>query len=111
MASFGSRAPYAKPRDERRMRANLAQDELFPSVGKSSLDWMHEKLVTAQRGHEVNMHRTIRMQQEDLLTARRNEEKQISDLRTSRRPQLIGEASRAQAAERAAEQVYNMGSM
>ena len=109
MTSFGSRTTYAKPRDERRMRANLAQSELFPKPGKSSLDWMHAKLAVVQRGHEVNLPRTIRMQQEDLLTARRNEEKQVSDLRTSRRHQLIGEASRAQAAQRAAEQVYNMG--
>ena len=110
MASFGSRTIYAKPRDERRMRANLAESELFPSAGRSSLDWMHKKLAVVQRGHDVNLPRTARMQQEDLLTMRRNEEKQIADLRTARRPQLIGEAARAQAAQRAAEQVYNMGS-
>ena len=46
------------------------------------------------------------MAQEDLLTARLDEERQIQQLTQGRRPQLIGEAGRARAAQRAAEQVF-----
>ena len=68
---------------------------------------MHKKLMAIQSGNEGNTMRAYRMQQENLLSARLDEEKQISDLTTARRPQLIGEGGRARAAQRATDQVYN----
>jgi hypothetical protein len=104
---FGSRAAFAKPRDERRMKANLKNSELFPDSGPTSTAWMHKKLEQIKRGNEGGIARTYRMAQEDLLTARLDEERQLAELTRGRRPGLIGEGGRARAAQRAAEQVFN----
>ena len=104
--SMGSRAPYAKPRREGPMKQNLLKSEDFPKSGPTSVEWLHKKLVKSQRGNEGNVNRDHRLARENLLTARLDEEKQISELTTHRRASLIGEASRAKAAQRAAEQVY-----
>lgn len=47
------------------------------------------------------------MAQEDLVTARLDEERQTSELATGRRQGLISEAGRARAAQRTADQVLN----
>ena len=65
---------------------------------------MHKKQLQIQRGGEANIARDMRMAQEARLTARLDEEKQLEHLTTGRRPQLRGEAGRARAAARAAEQ-------
>ena len=67
---------------------------------------MHKKQLLIQKGNEWNIARDMRMAQDARLTARLDEEKQIQNLTTGRRPQLIGEAGRARAAQRAAEQVF-----
>ena len=46
------------------------------------------------------------MAQDDRLTARLDEERQISELTTGRRQSLIGEGGRVRAAQRAADQVF-----
>ena len=104
---FGSIAPFARPRNEQRMKANLERSERFPDTGPTSTAYMHKKLELIKRGNEGNIARTHRMAQEDLLTARLDEERQISELTTARRPGLIGEGGRVRAAQRAAEQVFN----
>ena len=58
-----------------------------------------------QRGNQGNLARDTRMAQENLLTARLDEEKQISELTTNRRASLIGEVSRARGAQQAAAQL------
>ena len=103
---FGSRAPFAAPRDERKMKAYLKNSGLFPDSGPTSTARMHKKLEQIKRGNEGGIARTYRMAQEDLLTARLNEERQIAELTTARRPSLIGEGGRVRAAQRAAEQVF-----
>ena len=105
---FGSRASYANKRNEQTMRTNLKQSGDFPDSGPTSTEWLHKKQMLIQRGNEFNIARSHRKAQEDLLTARLNEEKQISDLTRARRPQLIGTAARARGAQRVAEQVYNV---
>ena len=67
---------------------------------------MHKKLEQIKRGNEGNIARAHRMAQEDALTSRLNEERQLSELTTARRPGLIGEGGRVRAAQRAAEQVF-----
>ena len=104
---FGSRAPFAKPRNEQRMKANLKSSGLYPRSGPASTAWMHKKLELIKRGNEGNLARTYRMAQEDALTARLNEERQLSELTTVRRPGLIGEGGRVRAGQRAAEQVFS----
>ena len=47
------------------------------------------------------------MAQENQITARLDEERQVQELTQGRRPQLIGEAGRARAAQRAADQVFD----
>ena len=89
------------------MRANLKRSELFPDSGPTSTAWVHKKLEQIKRGNEGGIIRTHRMAQEDLLTARLDEERQLSELTTGRRPGLIGEGGRVRAAQRAAEQVFN----
>ena len=89
------------------MKANLKRSELFPDSGPTSTAWMHRKLEMIKRGNEGNIARAPRMAQENLLTARLDEEKQISQLTRGRRPGLIGEGGRVRAAQRAAEQVFN----
>ena len=66
---------------------------------------MHKKLVAIQRGNESNVARTHRKAQADLITARLDEERQLSELTTARRPQVIGEGGRVRAAQRAGEQI------
>ena len=103
---FGSRAPYAETRNEQTMRTNIQQNEDFPKWGPTSTAWMHKKQLLIQKGNEWNIARDMRMAQDARLTARLDEEKQIANLTAGRRPQLIGEAGRARAAQRAAEQVF-----
>ena len=103
---FGSRAAFAKPRNEQRMKANLKSSGLFPDSRPTSTAWMHKKLEQIKRGNEGNIARAHRMAQEDALTSRLNEERQLSELTTGRRPGLIGEGGRARAAQRAAAQVF-----
>ena len=89
------------------MKANLRSSGLFPDSGPISTAWMHSKLELIKRGGEGNLARAHRMAQEDLVTARADEERQISELTIARRAGLIGEGGRARAAQRAAEQVFN----
>ena len=104
--SYGSHAPYAKPRNERLMHERMKQSGIFPEFGTSSTDWMNDMLEKIQQGDAGNVARGIRMQQEVRINARLDEEKQLGDLMTARRPQLIGEAGRARSAQRAAQQVF-----
>ena len=104
---YGSRQPYAaNPRNEPAMRQGVRRDDSFINPGPNSVDWTHRKLAKIQKGNEGNFARSYRMAQEDLLTARLDEERQVQQLTQGRRPQLIGEAGRARAAQRAAEQVF-----
>ena len=89
------------------MKANLKNSELFPDSGPTSTAWMHRKLEQIKRGNEGNIARTHRMAQEDRLTSRLDEERQIAELTMGRRQGLIGEGGRVRAAQRAAEQVFN----
>ena len=84
---------------------NIQRNEDFPKWGPTSTDWMHKKQLLIQKGNEWNIARDMRMAQENRLRARLDEEKQLSELTTGRRPQLIGEAGRARAAQRASQQV------
>ena len=104
--SIGSRAPYAKPRNETQLKRDLHKSGDFTKTGPTSTACLHKKLVAITRGNEGNVARDYRMAQGNLLTARLDEEKQISELTTNRRARLIGEAARAKAAQRAAEQFY-----
>ena len=106
--TVGSKAPYAKPRNESGMKQSLKAPGDFPKTAPTSTAWLHKKLPAIQRGNEANHGRQWRIAQDDLLTARLNEEKQIAELTSNRRPGLIGEAGRARAGQRAAQQVYNM---
>ena len=89
------------------MKANLNSSELFPGSGPTTTAYMHKKLEQIKRGNEGNFARAHRMSQEALLSARLDEERQVAELMRGRRPGLIGEAGRARAAQRAAEQVFN----
>ena len=104
--TVGSKARYAKLRNEAVMKQDHQQSGGYPKSGPTSTAWLHKKLVAIQRGNEGNIARDYRMAQENLLTARLDEEEQISELTTNRRAGLIGEAGRARAAQRASEQVY-----
>ena len=105
--TFGSRAPYAKARDERQMRRNMDRSDRFPESGPSSAAFLHKKLEMIKLGQEGNIGRMHRLARENLVEARLNEEKQISQLSTGRRAGLIGEGARVRAAQQAAEQIYN----
>ena len=105
---FGSRAPYAPPRDERAIRSNLKQSDDFPEFGPSSTAFLNKKLAAIQRGNQYNLAHEYRQAQESLANARADEERQLSELNTARRQTLRGEGGRVRAGLRAAEQVYNM---
>ena len=104
--TFGSRAPYAKRRNEQAMRSIVKQNDDFPNWGPSSMQWMHQKQLLIQRGNGWDLAKYIRIGQENRLRARLNEEKQIAGLTAGRRASLIGEAGRTRAAQRAAEQLF-----
>ena len=104
--TFGSRAAYAKPRNEKAMGTNLKQSGDFPDWGPTSTARLHRQHMLIQRGNEYNTSREIRMSREDLLTARLDEERQLSDLTTGRRPNLRGEGGRLRSAQRASAQVF-----
>ena len=105
---FGSRAPYAPPRDERAIRSNLKQSDDFPDFAPSSTAFLNKKLAATQQGNPYNLAQEYRQAQEALANARADEERQLSELNTARRQTLRGEAGRVRAGLRAAEQVYNM---
>ena len=88
------------------MRQGVRRDEKFANPGPNSVDWTHKKPSKIQKGNEGNFARSYRRAQEDLLTSRLDEERQVPHLTQGRRPQLIGEAGRARAAQRAAEQIF-----
>ena len=99
---FGSRAAYAKPRNEKAMGANLKQSGDFPDWGPNSLARLHKQHLLIQRGNEYNTAREIRMNRGDLLTARLDEERQLADLTTARHPNLRGAGGNLRSAQRAA---------
>ena len=104
---YGSRQPYAAtPRNEPAMRQGVRRDERLIDPGPSSIDWTHKKRAKVKKGNEANFARSYRMAQENLITSRLDEERQMQELTQGRRPQLIGEAGRARGAQRAAEQVF-----
>ena len=105
--TFGSRAPYAKARNEKQMKENMLRSDHFPDSGPTSVAWMHKKLEMIKMGQEGNIARMHRLARENLMTARLDEEKQLSELTTGRRAGLIGEAGRARGAQQAADQVFN----
>ena len=102
----GSRAEYAKPRDEPQLKKNHLASGDFPKSGPTSTAWLNKKQMEIQKGNQGNLARDYRIAQENLLTARLDEEKQISELTTGRRASLIGEVARARGAQQAAAQVY-----
>ena len=102
---MGSRAEYAKPRDEVRMKRNHIASGDYPKSGPTSTAWLNKKLTEIQKGNQGNLARDYRMAQENLLTARLDEEKQQQTLTTHRRAGLIGEAARARGAQMAAAQI------
>ena len=104
---FGSRAPYASPRNERAIRENLNRSEDFPEFGPNSTAFLNKKLAASQRGNQYNLAHEYRQAQENLSNARADEERQMSELNTARRPTLRGEGGRVRSGLRAAEQVYN----
>ena len=104
--TIGSRAEYANPRNEQRMKRNIKASDNYPEDRPTSTAWLHKKQMEIIKGNSGNLARDYRLAQENLLTARLDEEKQISQLTTNRRASLIGEASRARGAQQAAAQVY-----
>ena len=107
MTSFGSRAPYAKARDEPAMQQRLIQSGDYPDSGQTSAHWMHKRLQAIRLGNEWNVARNARIAQENRVSARLSEERQLSELNAARRGNLQGERGRVRAAQRAAEQVIN----
>jgi hypothetical protein len=105
--TFGSRVPYSKPRNEKAMHRNLKESGDFPEWGPTSTARLHRQHLLIQRGNEYNTSRDIRMSREDLLTARLDEERQLSDLTTARRPNLRGAAGNMRSAQRAAAEVFD----
>ena len=103
---MGSRAEYAKTRDEPQMKNEIVASGDFPKSGPTSTAWLHKKQMEIVKGNTGNLARDYRLAQENLLTARLDEEKQISQLTTGRRASLIGEAARARNAQRASDQIY-----
>ena len=104
--TIGSRAEYANPRNEQRMKRNIKASDNYPEDRPTSTAWLHKKQMEIIKGNSGNLARDYRLAQENLLTARLDEEKQISQLTTNRRASLIGEASRARGAQQAAAQVF-----
>ena len=104
---FGSRAPYATPRNERAIKSNLNRSEDFPHFGPNRTTFINRKLAATQRGNTYNLARDYRQAQENLNNARSDEERQMSELISARRQTLRGEAGRVRAGLRAADQVYN----
>ena len=104
--TIGSRAEYANPRNEQRMKKNITASGDYPKDRPTSTAWLHKKQMEIIKGNSGNLARDYRLAQENLLTARLDEEKQISQLTTNRRASLIGEASRARNAQQAANQIY-----
>ena len=104
--TVGSRAIYAKPRNEAKMKQTQQKSGDFPQSGPTSTAWLNKKQMEIQKGNQGNLARDYRIAQENLLTARLDAEKQISELTTGRRASLIGEAARARGAQQAAAQVY-----
>ena len=104
----GSRASYAQPRNEAAIKRKHASSADFPAPGPSSADWRHKKLIAIRERGAGDLVREYHKAQENLLTARLNEEKQIQELTTNRRAGLIGETARVRGAQRVAEQVFAM---
>ena len=67
----------------------------------------NKKLAAIQRGNQYNLAREIRQAQENLVNARADEDRQMSELTTARRSTLRGEAGRVRAGLFAAQQAYN----
>ena len=83
------------------MRSNIKASGDFPDWGPNSLARLHKQHLLIQRGNEYNTERAMRMAKEDRLTARLDEERQMSDLLTTRRPNLRGAAGNVRSAQRA----------
>lgn len=60
MASMGSRAVYANPRDEQRMKKNHTASGDYPKSGPTSTAWLHKKQMEILKGNQGNLARDYR---------------------------------------------------
>ena len=105
--SMGSRAPYATARNEQAIRSNLKRSGDFPEFGTNSTTFINKKLAAIKRGNEYNLAQEYRQAQENLVNARADEDRQLSELTTARRSTLRGYGGQVRSGLRAAQQVYN----
>ena len=107
-AGFGSRAVYAEPYDElpetkRKARAS----GVFPRVGKSSVEFLHNKLQQINKGREVSAVQQRRKAMDDRLNYELETERAMQDLRANRMPGFRGLGARMVGADEAAQQFRN----
>ena len=105
--SMGSRAPYAPARNEQAIRSNLKRSGGIPEFGTNSTAFVNKKLAAIKRGNEYNLAQEYRQAQENIASARADQDRQLSELTSARRSTLRGYAGQVRSGLRAAEQVYN----
>ena len=104
---MGSQAPYAPPRNEQTIRSNLNKSGDFPEFGTNSTAFINKKLATIQCGNQYNLAREYRQDQENLVNARTDDDRQLAEPTTAKRSTLKGYGGQVRSGLRAAEQVYN----
>ena len=103
MPVYGSRAPYADPRDELKpMKKKARLQGHFPRVGVSSLDYLYKKFSQIQKGRDVSAVQQRRVALDNRQNYELETERAMSDLRRARAPAFRGEGARMMGADRVA---------
>lgn len=104
MPAYGSRAPYADPRDGlQQMKKKARFQGHFPEVGKSSEKRLSEKYQQISKAREVSAVQQRRVMLDNRLNYELETERGMADLRRARMPAFRGEGARMMGADRVAE--------
>jgi hypothetical protein len=106
MPVYGSKAPYADPRDDERLMKKKARLQgHFPQVGPSSQEYLYKKFQQIGRGRDVSAVQQRRVAMDNRQNYELETERMMSDLRRARAPGFRGEGARMLGADQVAEQI------
>ena len=106
MPVYGSKAPYADPRDGLNdMKKKARVQGHFPQVGPSSQDYLYKKFQQMTRGREVSAVQQRRVALDNRPNYELETERMMADLRRARAPAFRGLGVQMMGADRVAEEI------
>jgi hypothetical protein len=106
MPIYGSRAPFADPRDsDRQMKKKARRQGHIPHTGPSSLNYLYKRFQQIGKSREVSAVQQRRVMRENELNYELEGERMMADLRRARAPAFRGEGARMMGVDRVADEI------